>query len=55
LTRIVLQIGLVDALEDDELDAAVPAPTLFVVLGTDGLGFAVAAGPQATKLDTAIF
>jgi len=54
LTGIVLQGGLIDPLENDELDAAVLTPTLFVVLRTDGLGFAVATRLQTAELDASV-
>ena len=43
LTLAPLELDLVGALEDDELDATVLAPAVLVVAGADGLGLAVAA------------
>ena len=49
-----LQLHLVRAPQDDELDAAVLAPAVLVVLGADRLGLAVALRAQPLRLDPAL-
>src|SRR6185295_15216182 len=47
----LLLVLLLDALEDEELDAAVLRPAVLVVLLADGLGGAEAAGLQPLGVD----
>src|SRR6185503_1415708 len=49
-----LQLGLVGAAQDDELDASILAPAVFVVLAADRLGLAVAVVLERAGLDPAL-
>src|SRR6185437_14771458 len=54
LAFAALQLRFVGALQDDELDAAVLAPALLVVLRADRLGLAVAVGLEPAGQDVAL-
>src|SRR4051794_10011083 len=54
LAFAALQLRFVGALQDDELDAAILAPAVFVVLHADRLGFAVAVTLEAARQDVAL-